>query len=208
MRYEAYQKMHHASEGTSDLIQQDQPTENIKTEDEAMDHIDEGASDFTPATENVKMEDDALNAYHDLSFDEDIKLEPEILLTQQEPFFPVPDFRFASALLKQQRRKKGQEKPEFYFCTECDYKAGCKRSLKRHTQSVHLGIVYPCQQCDYVGKFAFQLKKHVLMVHEMKGHPCTQCDFVGEKRGILLKHVDAEHGGRGIYVFLLYYVFF
>ena len=208
MRYEALQKMYHVSDGTSDIVQQDQPTDNIKTEVEAMNNMDEGAaSGFTPDTENVKTEDDESAAYHDYSFDEDIKLEPEILLTQHEPLFSnIPNMRLAKALLKQQRLKEG--KPEVYQCTQCEYKAGCKRSLKRHIQSVHLGIVYPCQQCDYVAKQAFALNKHVLIVHELKGHPCNQCDFVGEKRGMLLKHVDSVHGGRGIYYYIMFCFYF
>ena len=141
-------------------------------------------------TENIKIEDSALD--QNFPFPENIKLEPEIFLTEQEPMSAIN-------ILQKISRLQQAGIPLNQSCPQCDYVAGSKPSLKYHIESVHLGIRYPCQQCDYMAKKKAQLRVHVQTIHEGKRYPCVKCDFIATQRGHLYKHVKAKHEGRCIY---------
>ena len=129
------------------------------------------------------LKDESLTIDLDYDFSENIKLEPEIFLSEQEP---MSEMRFL-----QQRGN-----PSIHPCNQCDYIAVNKPNLKYPIESVHLGIRYPCEQCDYMAKKKFQLRNHVLTKHEEKTFPCNQCEYVANQRGNLLKHVKSKHEGR------------
>ena len=160
-----YQEKKHGSRREYILFSADQKIENIKMEDSALDQ------NF-PSTENIK-------------------LEPEIFLTEQEPMS-------AMSILQKMSMFQPAGIPSKQSCPQCDY-VGSTASLKYHIDSVHLGIRYPCQQCDYMFKKKDDLKRHVQTIHEGIRYPCDKCDFIATQRGHLYKHIRAKHEGRCIY---------
>ena len=149
----------------------------IKEEDQ--NHLQDQTDEKT-----AYIKDEALTSDQDYDFDENIKLEPEIFLSELEPM------RFL---------QQGGGNHLVHPCNQCDHVAVNKPNLKFHVESVHLGIRYPCHQCDYMAKKKFQLRNHVLTKHEGRTFPCDQCEYVANQRGNLLKHVKSKHEGRGIY---------
>ena len=190
MENEALKELNQMEDEGSGLMHPDQ-FDNMKAEAEGLNDMNEGDMDLFPAKNKIKIEDEALTSVQDFSFDEDIKLEPEIFLSeQQEPMS-------AMSFLKQHVGN-----PTIHSCHQCEHVAVSRPSLMHHIRSVHLGIRYPCQQCDYMAKRKSQLNVHVQTIHEGKRYPCDQCEYVANQRGMLLVHIKSKHEGKGIYFLL------
>lgn len=53
-----------------------------------------------------------------------------------------------------------------YPCKECAYVAGDFYRLRRHQNSVHLGIKFPCDQCQFAASDSSGLTRHKKSKHE------------------------------------------
>ena len=112
-----------------------------------------------------------------------------------------------------QDTKKSIPKEIKHLCYHCDYKAARKGDLKKHTMTVHEGIViivitkllnkytlrdlkcqfmkkqkYQCDPCDYKATTQGSIKRHHKSVHEGINYLCDQCDDKATKKNNLKKH--------------------
>ena len=49
-------------------------------------------------------------------------------------------------------------------------------SLKRHIESMHVGVACPCDHCKYSATLKSSLKRHMESMHGNVTYPCDQCD--------------------------------
>ena len=55
------------------------------------------------------------------------------------------------------------------------------------------GVNFPCDQCDYKATEKRSLSRHTKSIHEGVKFPCDQCDFKSTQRGDLLRHIKSRH---------------
>ncbi|KAL3279552.1 hypothetical protein HHI36_017059 [Cryptolaemus montrouzieri] len=68
-------------------------------------------------------------------------------------------------ILMNLKKRKYNEKKNL-VCTHCNYRTSANSILKRHIDSVHLGIrKYKCSQCEYQATREIHLKDHINNVH-------------------------------------------
>ena len=76
-----------------------------------------------------------------------------------------------------------------YLCDLCYYLASKKSHLKRHKDSIHLGIKGPikhhCDQCEYAARDRSNLKRHIESKHEGMRYPCDKCEYSAISKGYL-----------------------
>ena len=66
---------------------------------------------------------------------------------------------------------------QLHNCEQCDYKAKCSGSLKRHVKMVHLRIKnYTCEQCDAKFSQPSGLKDHRDAVDKGVRYTCGLCN--------------------------------
>ena len=52
-----------------------------------------------------------------------------------------------------------------FQCPDCEYQATEKGSLKKHQQSIHMGLKLECPECEYQALWKSQLVTHHKSVH-------------------------------------------
>jgi len=84
---------------------------------------------------------------------------------------------------------------QHYQCIQCNYVGKFANSLKKHINSVHVGVKHPCDECDKVFANAGGLYKHKNAVHRKVSHQCKLCDYQYSRSSTLKQHVDSVHKG-------------
>ena len=82
-----------------------------------------------------------------------------------------------------------------YKCSDCDYSANRRHSLKLHVQAKHtLEKAFHCYECDYSTVRTGDLKKHIQAKHTLeKPFHCNECDYSTGRSEDLKKHIQAKH---------------
>ena len=72
-----------------------------------------------------------------------------------------------------------------------------KKSLKRHQQSQHEGIIkiYPCNSCSYQATQKHNLTIHIQSIRKSQKYPCDICDYQANTRRYLTIHTKSLHKG-------------
>eukprot|EP00088_Acartia_fossae_P054690 TRINITY_DN6303_c0_g1_i5.p1 TRINITY_DN6303_c0_g1~~TRINITY_DN6303_c0_g1_i5.p1 ORF type:complete len:782 (+),score=149.59 TRINITY_DN6303_c0_g1_i5:50-2395(+) len=82
-----------------------------------------------------------------------------------------------------------------YPCEECGYIAGDFYRLRRHINSVHLGIKFPCDQCDFAASDSSGLSRHKKSKHEGYRYVCDKCEYAATTSSDLKRHKNSRHEG-------------
>ena len=90
-----------------------------------------------------------------------------------------------------------EEKTDSVSCEECYRVFTNKTKLRRHRNSIHLGITHACSKCDYKANQKSNLQEHIVRIHEGKPYECLECDFKTKSRILIRNHRQAEHGVNG-----------
>ena len=80
-----------------------------------------------------------------------------------------------------------------YKCKLCAKTYNTSFILKRHIQSVHVGVKYACNQCDFQTGSQSHLTTHIKAKHEGIKYACNQCDYQATTQGSLRKHIKRKH---------------
>jgi len=83
-----------------------------------------------------------------------------------------------------------------HSCDQCDFTASTRRTVKRHIQAEHEGLMFYCDQCDHKANRKDRLKAHVEAKHSVgESFSCDQCEYVGATKRYLKSHVESQHTG-------------
>ena len=82
---------------------------------------------------------------------------------------------------------------DVFSCNQCDYTAASSSILKRHKETIHLGIRYPCDLCDYKATQLGCLNKHTESIHQGIRYPCDLCDYKATEKNKLKRHKYNKH---------------
>ena len=80
-------------------------------------------------------------------------------------------------------------------CSQCDFKAKSKHTLRTHIKTIHEKhqvMKLSCNQCDYNGTRS-SLLKHFKSIHEGLKYHCDQCEYKATQKTHLLRHVASKH---------------
>lgn len=87
---------------------------------------------------------------------------------------------------------------EHMECSICQASFINKYRLKKHMDSIHMGVPQKCSICDKVSPNAAALKSHMRSVHVESSYQCTLCDK-SFKAAVALKDHIATHTGEKLY---------
>lgn len=81
------------------------------------------------------------------------------------------------------------------ICTHCNKQFDLEKDLKRHVDTVHLGLrPFQCGQCDETFGLNATLVRHIKLRHaKSESYKCTHCDHISTTPGNLKEHIDAMH---------------
>jgi len=73
-------------------------------------------------------------------------------------------------------------------CDQCDFSTTNNTDLKRHIESIHLGITYPCDQCEAVFPHYNYLYAHRLVHTSDRPFVCQKCGLSFKQKEKMKKH--------------------
>ena len=82
-----------------------------------------------------------------------------------------------------------------FSCENCTFESFSRRNVKRHNESVHLGIKYQCQECPNEYTSTSQLGAHISGKHEGTVYQCDLCKKIVDTRKGLRLHIKKAHEG-------------
>ena len=82
-----------------------------------------------------------------------------------------------------------------YACNQCDYQGTQQSNLYQHIRSKHEGVNYACDKCDYHALTLCNLTRHNQAVHEGVKYACNQCSYQATAQNHLKTHIEARHEG-------------
>ena len=92
--------------------------------------------------------------------------------------------------------------PEVQSCPalECDFQTQSLKALKEHQLNEHSGRPYQCEKCGLAFLKQFNLKKHVDSVHlGVRGHMCDKCGQGFYKKSVMVRHQKTSCSGNPQY---------
>ena len=92
--------------------------------------------------------------------------------------------------------------PEVQSCPalECDFQTQSLKALKEHQLDEHSGRPYQCEKCGLAFLKQFNLKKHVDSVHlGVRGHMCDKCGQGFYKKSVMVRHQKTSCSGNPQY---------
>ena len=92
--------------------------------------------------------------------------------------------------------------PEVQKCPayECDFQTRRLKAMKEHQLTEHNGRPYQCEKCGLAFLKQFNLKKHVDSVHlGVRGHMCDKCGQGFYKRAVMVRHQKTSCSGNPQY---------
>ena len=92
---------------------------------------------------------------------------------------------------KIQRQSNGK-----FSCDQCEYEAVRRNDIKRHKESVHLGLKYKCNECTIEYCSEYQVKAHINSVHNGILYECNLCEKKFTQPGNLNVHKTRVHKGK------------
>ena len=81
-------------------------------------------------------------------------------------------------------------------CDQCSFQSVTRRGVKKHQDSIHLGITHVCDECPKEYSDPSALKSHKQNAHDGISYKCDLCNKVYSNHKSLLKH-EREHRGIG-----------
>ena len=92
--------------------------------------------------------------------------------------------------------------PEIQKCPalECDFQTRSLKAMKEHQLIEHNGRPHQCEKCGLAFLKQFNLKKHVDSVHlGVRGHMCDKCGQGFYKRAVMVRHQKTSCSGNPQY---------
>jgi len=83
-----------------------------------------------------------------------------------------------------------------FSCDQCEYEAVRRDDIKRHKDSVHLGLKYKCNECTIEYCSEYQVKAHINSVHNGILYDCNLCEKKFTQPGNLNIHKKKVHEGK------------
>ena len=95
-----------------------------------------------------------------------------------------------------------EEKQQLYAknekCSECDFQATRKESVKRHVLQIHKQeFKFRCSECPKKYAVRGELNFHIQSFHEEKNLKCPDCDKTYSVKKYLAKHMKLIHKNNG-----------